>query len=63
MCQVCFYGAGPGDQLGLYLRYQGELFGLLDPQNRDPRRASKTTPRNEVFGWFIITPSGDGGVD
>ena len=23
---------------------------------------SKTTPRNDVFGWLIITPSGGGGV-
>ena len=32
------YGAGPRDVTGLYLRYQGELLGLWDPQNRDPRR-------------------------
>ena len=25
-------------------------------------RASKTTPRNDVFGWLIITSSGVGGV-
>ena len=32
------YGGGTGDVTGLYLRYQGELLGLWDPQNRDLRR-------------------------
>ena len=32
------YGGCPGDVTGLYLRYQGELLGLWDPQHRDPRR-------------------------
>ena len=25
--------------------------------------SSKTSPRNDVFGWLIMTPSGVGGVD
>jgi len=32
------YGGGPGGMTGWSLRYQGELLGLWDPQNRDLRR-------------------------
>ena len=32
------YGGGPGGMTGWSLRYQGELLGLRDPQNRDLRR-------------------------
>ena len=36
--------------------YQGVLLGLWDPQNRDLPSTSKTTTRNEVLEWLIITP-------
>ena len=36
--QRVWYGACAGDQVGFYLRCQGELLGLWDPQNRDLRR-------------------------
>ena len=39
------YGVGPGDSIGLSVRYQGELWGLRDPQNRDLRR--KSPPETE----------------
>ena len=34
----CVYGGCPGDVTSFYLRCQGELLGLWDPQNRDLRR-------------------------
>ena len=52
------YGGCPGDVTGFYLRCQGELLGLWDPQNRDPRR--KPPPGTIFFGWLIINPSGWG---
>ena len=36
--RVYGYGACPGGVTGFYLRCQGELLGLWDPQNRDLRR-------------------------
>ena len=54
-----FYGGCPGDSIGFSVRYQGELLGLRDPQNRDLRRKS---PPETKTGWLIITPSGGGGV-
>ena len=41
------YGAGAADVTGLYLRYQGELLGLWDPQNRDLRR--KPPPKRSFW--------------
>ena len=37
-CNVFRVKGGPGDVTGFYLRCQGELLGLWDPQNRDLRR-------------------------
>ena len=56
-----FYGGGAGDVAGLYLRYQGELLGLCDPQNRDLRR--NPPPETKFFCWLIIIPPLDGGVN
>ena len=42
------YTGCAGGVTGMYLRCQGELLGLRDPQNRDPR--VETAPRNEIFG-------------
>ena len=53
------YGGGPGDATGFSVRYQGELLGISDLQNRDPRR--KSPPETEKNGWLIITPSVSGG--
>ena len=39
------YGGCPGDSIGFSVRYQGELLGLRDPQNRDLRR--KSPPETE----------------
>ena len=41
------YGGCPGDVIGFYLRCQGELLGLWDPQNRDLRR--KPPPETEFL--------------
>ena len=38
-------GVCPGDSIGFSVRYQGELLGLRDPQNRDLRR--KPPPETE----------------
>ena len=35
---LALYGGCPGHSIGFSLRYQGELLGLWDPQNRDLRR-------------------------
>ena len=32
------YGGGPGGMIGFSVRYQGELLGIWDPQNRDLRQ-------------------------
>ena len=53
------YRGGPGDVTGFYLRYQGELLGLWDPQNRDPRR--KPTPETK-FSVVLLSPPLGGGV-
>ena len=42
------YGGGPGGMTGWSLRYQGELLGLWDPQNRDLRRK----PPPETIFWL-----------
>ena len=39
------YGGGAGGSIGFSVRYQGELLGLWDLQNRDPRR--KSPPETE----------------
>ena len=36
--RILSYGGCPGGVTGLSIRYQGELLGLWDPQNRDLRR-------------------------
>ena len=35
---LSLYGGGPGGMISWSVRYQGELLGLWDPQNRDLRR-------------------------
>ena len=37
--------SSPGDAIGFSVRYQGELLGIWDLQNRDPRR--KSPPETE----------------
>ena len=37
--------SSPGDAIGFSVRYQGELLGIWDLQNRDPRR--KLPPETE----------------
>ena len=39
------YGGGAGGSIGFSVRYQGELWGIWDLQNRDPRR--KSPPETE----------------
>ena len=53
--------SSPGDAIGFSVRYQGELLGIWDLQNRDLRR--KSPPETEKIGWLISTPSVDGGVN
>eukprot|EP00964_Phaeocystis_antarctica_P070660 scaffold43041_cov24-Phaeocystis_antarctica.AAC.1 len=38
-------GGGAGGSIGFSVRYQGELLGIWDLQNRDPRR--KSPPETE----------------
>ena len=44
------YGGGAGGSIGFAVRYQGELLGIWDPQNRDPRR--KSPPETEKVPWL-----------
>ena len=53
-------GVCPGDQVGLYLRYQGELLGLWDPQTRDLRR---NYPQKRSFRLADYHPPLVGGVN
>eukprot|EP00964_Phaeocystis_antarctica_P110426 scaffold74786_cov41-Phaeocystis_antarctica.AAC.2 len=39
------YGGGAGGSIGFSVRYQGQLLGIWDLQNRDPRR--KSPPETE----------------
>ena len=49
------YEEGAGDVTGLYLRYQGELLGLWDPQNCDLRQKP---PPETIFWLADYHPSG-----
>ena len=47
------YGGCPGHSIGFSLRYQGELLGLWDPQNRDLRRK---LPPETMFSVGLLSP-------
>ena len=49
------YYLRPVEDCQSHLRYEGELSGIWDPLKIVI--SVKTTPRNEVLGWLIITPS------
>eukprot|EP00964_Phaeocystis_antarctica_P145192 scaffold111188_cov62-Phaeocystis_antarctica.AAC.11 len=42
------YGGGAGGSIGFSVRYQGELLGIWDLQNRDPRRKSPPETEKKV---------------
>ena len=50
----------PGDSIGFSVRYQGELLGTWDTQNRDPRR---NLPSETKFSVDDYHPSGMRGVN
>ena len=55
------YGGVPGDQVGLYLKYGAKVSFWGSGTLKIVIYVENSTPRNDVFGWLIITPSGGGG--
>ena len=49
-----YYGGGAGGMIGCSVRYQAELLGLWDPQNRDLRR--KSPPETEKSVGLLSPP-------
>ena len=57
---VNYYYLRPVKDYQSHLRYQGELWGIWDPQNRDPRR--KLLPETEFSVGLLSPPLRAGGV-